>query len=220
MNIALKGVPAVRAALHGARLGAGASFGPAVIESLGLRVLPQSARAVADSLGRHAGEAAVVLKRGGAVVRAGVHEFVLHGGEGVTLRVSPRGGAMASVSRETVRAMGRTTVRGAVAGIGRAAFGGAAAGAVVDGGMASYAAVRAFRRGEINQRQAMRSVGLHAARGAVSGAAGVAAAGIVAAGLAATGVTILAAPVAIPIATMIAVGAAVSQLFDRRFGTV
>ena len=209
----------MRAAIHGARLGAGAAFSPAVIERLGLRVLPQSARMMAASLGRNAGEAALVMRRGGSVMRAGMRELVMHGREGLTLRVSPSGGAVASVSNDAVRAMARTTVRGAISGIGRAAFGGAAAGALVDGGLAGIEAVRAYQRGEINPRQGVRRVGLYAARGAVAGAAGVAAAGVVSAGIAATGFVIVGAPIAIPIATMVAAGAAASKLFDQRFGT-
>jgi len=126
---------------------------------------------------------------------------------------------VATVSGDAVQAMARTTARGAMAGIGRAAFGGAAAGALVDGGLAGVHAVGAFRRGEINPRQAVRKIGIYAARGAVAGAAGVAAAGVVSAGIAATGFTLVGAPVAIPIVTMVAVGAVASKYFDRRFGT-
>jgi hypothetical protein len=205
--------------MHGARLGAGRAFSPAVIEALGLKVLPESARAVASSLGRGAGEAAIVLRRGGAVVKAGAKELVVHGREGVTLRVSPTGGAVASVSGDAVQALARTSVRGAVRGLGRAAIGGAAAGALVDAGFASVDAVRAVRSGELDRRGAVRRVGLYATRGAVAGAAGVTAAGVVSAGLAATGFAIVGAPVAIPIATMVAAGTFASKWFDRRYGT-
>jgi hypothetical protein len=209
----------VRAAIHGARLGAGRAFSPAVIEALGMKVIPESARAVAASLGRNAGEAAIVLKSGRGLVKAGMKELVVHAREGVTLRVSPTGGAVASVSGEAVQALARTSVRGAVRGIGRAALGGAAAGALVDAGFASVEAVRAVQRGEMNRGTAVRRVGLYATRGAVAGAAGVAAAGVVSAGIAATGLTIVGAPVAIPIATMVAAGTVASKWFDRRYGT-
>ena len=218
-QVAAKGLPAMRAAMHGARLGAGKAFSPAVIEALGVSVVPMTAKALATSIGRGAGEAAIVLERGGSVVKAGMRELVVHGKEGMTLRVSPTGGAVATVSGEAVLAMARTGVRGAVRGIGRAALGGAAAGALVDAGFAGLDAARELQRGEIGRRAAAKKVGLHAARGAVSGVAGVAAAGIVSAGIAATGLTIVGAPVAIPIATMVAAGAMTSKWFDRRFGT-
>jgi hypothetical protein len=115
--------------------------------------------------------------------------------------------------------LARTSTRGALVGIGRAAAGGAAAGAVIDGGIAGVQAFLAVRRGEIAPREAVRTVGLYAARGAVAGAVGVAAAGAVAAGMAATGLAVVGAPVAVPFAAMLAVGTLASRAFDRRFGT-
>jgi hypothetical protein len=218
-QIALKGLPTVRAAMHGARLGAGRAFAPAVIEQLGFRVVPSSARAVAQGIARTADEMALVVRRGRSFFRAGAHGLTLHGREGLALNVSARGSAAATVSSDAVQAVARTTTRGAVAGIGRAALGGAAAGAVIDGGIAGIQAAMAVRRGEIAPREAVRHVGIYAARGAVAGAAGVAAAGVVSAGMAATGLAIVGAPVAVPFAAMLAVGAIASRAFDRRFGT-
>jgi hypothetical protein len=209
-HVALQGLPAVRAAMHGARLGAGRAFSPAVVEQLGVAVLP-AAGAVDHALGRGAGEAALVL-------RAGARELVVHARDGLTLRISPTGGAAASVSHDAVRALARTGARGALAGIGRAAMQGATAGAVLDGALAGVAAIRAVRRGEMTGRAAARHVGKRTVRGAVAGAVGVAAAGAVSAGLAAVGLAIVGAPVAIPIATMVATDALATRAFDRLFG--
>jgi hypothetical protein len=102
-------------------------------------------------------------------------------------------------------------------GIGRAALGGAAAGAVLDGVATGVWALRGVRRGSVTRAAAMRKVGKHMARGALSGAAGVAAAGAVSFGMAATGLTV-AGPVVLPIAAMVAMSAVASSTFDRLFG--
>lgn len=217
-DLAAKGIPAVRAALHGARVGAGAAFSPAVVERLGIAVLPVTTRRLGEAIAAATGGTGLVLQRGGATVRAGAREFVLHAKDGLMLRVASKGGVDVAVSRDAVRAIARTSTRGALLGAGRAVLGGAVAGAVLDGAIAGAWALRAVYLGESDARHAARFVAKRAVRGALAGSLGVAAAGIVSAGIAATGISLVGAPVVVPLATMIAAGAAATRVFDRVFG--
>jgi|LNFM01.1.fsa_nt_gb hypothetical protein len=214
-RMALTGVPAVRAALHGARLGAGPGFASEVVERLGIAILPAPAQLVAKGLLQGGRALGVVLARKGAVVRAEAQRVVLHSKDGVQLTVAPGGAVAASASEETVRAIARGTARTALKGIGRAALQGAVAGAVLDGGLAAFGAWRSVRRGELTGRDAGVRVLLGASRGAVAGAAGVAAAGIVSAAVAFTGITVAGAPIVLPIVTMAGAGALAGRVFDR-----
>ena len=204
--LATRGVPAVRAALYGARLGAGAAFSKASLSVLGIGVRSTSAAAAPI-------EAAVGAVGGVPVVRVmGI------AGAGVALRLSPIRGVAATVSEELVSVVARSTVRGALAAVGRATLLGAAGGAVIDAAMAGVALAPGLRAGTVDRRDAAREIGKRAIRGAACGAAGVAAAAAVSAGIAATGFTIASAPVVVPIVTMVAASALVARAFDRRFG--
>jgi hypothetical protein len=212
-GLALIGVPAIRAALHGARIGAGRAFGPVVVRKLGVDVLPGAARALGDAIANATGEAGLVITRGGHVLRTGARELILHTRGGVQLRVTPSG-ARAAASESLVRDIARGSARAAWRGIGRATVYGAAAGAVLDGVAAGTNAYRAVQRGEMDGASALRHVGVHAARGAVVGATGVAAAGAVSVVVAASGLTLLGAPVVLPLATMVTAGALAGRAFD------
>ena len=81
-------------------------------------------------------------------------------------------------------------------------------------------AAHRWRDASIRAKSAARHVGLYAVRGAVAGGVGVAAAGIVSAGMAASGLMVLGAPVAVPLATMLVVECVCEpRRFDRRFDT-
>jgi hypothetical protein len=212
---AMTGVPAVRAALHGARLGAGPGFASDVIERLGISVLPLPAQLVAKGLLRGGKTLGVALGRRGAVLRAEAQRVVLHSRDGVQLTVAPGGSIAASASEDAVRAIAKSTSRAALRGIGRAAAQGAIAGAVLDGGIAAWSAVRSVRKGALSPQDAGVRVLLSASRGAVAGAAGVTAAGLVSAGVAFTGLTIAGAPFVLPIVTMAGASSLVGWAFDR-----
>lgn len=214
-RVAMTGVPAVRAALHGARLGAGPNFAIDVIERLGISVLPAPAQLVAKGLLKGGKTLGVALARRGAVVRAEAQRVVLHAKDGVQLSVAHGGAVAASAAEDTVKSIARGTARTALRGIGRAAMQGAVAGAVLDGGIAALGAWRGVRKGTLTQRDAGVRVLLGASRGAVAGAVGVTAAGIVSAGVAFTGITIAGAPFVLPIVTMAAAGALAGRAFDR-----
>ncbi len=214
-RVAMTGIPAVRAALHGARLGAGRGLTAEVVERLGVSVLPASAQHVARGLLRGGRALGVALARRGAVVRAEAQRVVVQGRDGVGITVAPGGTVAASATEDTVRAIARGTRRAALRGIGRAAAHGALAGAALDGGIAAWSAVRAARTGAITPRHAGVRVLLAASRGALAGAAGVTAAGVVSAGVALTGVTLAGAPVVLPIVTMAGVGGLVARSFDQ-----
>lgn len=214
-RVAMTGVPAVRAALHGARIGAGPHFAVEVIERLGISVLPAPAQLVAKGLLKGGKSLGVALARKGAVVRAEAQRVVLHTGDGVQLTVAPGGSVAASAAEDTVRSIARGSARAALRGIGRAAMQGAVAGAVLDGGIAAIGAWRGVRKGTLTQRDAGVHVLLGASRGAVAGAVGVTAAGLVSAGVAFTGLTLAGAPIVLPIVTMAGAGALAGRAFDR-----
>jgi len=214
-RVAMTGVPAVRAALHGARLGAGPNFALEVVERLGISVLPTPAQLVAKGLLKGGKTLGVALARRGAVLRAEAQRVVVHSADGVHLTVAPGGSVAASAAEDTVRSIARGSARTALRGIGRAAAQGAVAGAVLDGGLAAWTAWRAVRKGALTQREAGVRVLLGASRGAVAGAVGVTAAGLVSAGVAFTGITIAGAPIVLPIVTMAAAGAIAGRAFDR-----
>ncbi len=197
-SLALKGLPAIRAALWGARIGAGALFDRTIVAKLGLEV--------ADELP--------------AVARVGTRRAMILGRRGVALRVTPGGSVGAVVTNGSVAAIARSTTRSAFAGFARAAGHGAIAGAVIDAGFGVVEAARALRSHTLTRREAVALVGKRAARGAVAGGAGVAAAGAASALIAATGLTIIGAPIVVPFVTMAAVGVAASRGFDRLFPDV
>jgi hypothetical protein len=214
-RVAMTGIPAVRAALHGARLGAVGGLTAEVVERLGISVLPLPAQHVARGLLRGGRALGVALARRGAVVRAEARRVVVQGRDGVAVTVAPGGTVAASATEDTVRAIARGSGRAALRGIGRAAAQGAFAGAVLDGGIAAWSALGAVRAGSITPRRAGVRVLLGASRGALAGAAGVTAAGVVSAGVALTGLTIAGAPVVLPIVTMAGVSGVVARSFDR-----
>lgn len=204
-SLAARGVPAVRSAVHGARIGAGADFARATVERLGVTVAAPSARSAASSVGAAATSA---LVKGDLGVARG----------GVALRMTPTGAVAASVTEELVASAARATTRGALAQIGRATAVGALGGAALDAAFAGLEILPRLRDGSLDRAAAAMHVGKRAARGAAAGAAGVAAAGAVSAVVAATGVTLAGAPVVVPLAAMVAAGALASRAFDRRFG--
>jgi hypothetical protein len=195
-EVAAKGIPAIRAALYGARLGAGKAIAPA-LERMGIKI--------ADSVSRE-------------IVKDGARSLAIQSAEGIALEVSQTGGIAASASRSAVHAAANSTVKGALLGIGKAARQGAFAGAAVDTAFAGIDVVRGLRNGTMDRSAAAKLLGKRAVRGAVSGGAGVAAAGAASAAIAATGVSILGAPVVIPVVTMVAAGIVVQKTFDRVFG--
>ncbi len=195
--VAAKGLPALRAALYGARLGAGARLDAAVVERLGVSVLRSGASAlVHDPLG-----------------------VMVRGRDGLALRFSAATGVGAVAHEATITALRHLSVRSALAGLGRATMQGAAAGAVIDGVAGAVEAGVRAQRGDISVRTAAIYAGKRAARGALSGAAGVAAAGAASAALAATGITIVGAPVVLPIVVMVAAGSVASRRLDKLLGT-
>lgn len=204
--LATRGVPAIRSAVSGARLGAGAKFARSTIETLGVRVAGPAAAAFTP-IGSLAKTATGVALR-----EVGVQ------GAGVTLRITPMGGVAATVSEEVVMAAARSTARGAFASIGRATALGALGGAALDAIIAGVEVAPGLHTGTIDRRAAALHVGKRAARGAAAGAAGVAAAGAVSAAVAVTGITFVGTPIVVPLAAMVAAGALVSRAFDRRFG--
>jgi hypothetical protein len=214
-RMAMTGVPAVRAALHGARLGAGPGFALEVVERLGISVLPAPAQLVAKGLLQGGKALGVALARRGAVLRAEAQRVILQTRDGVQLTVAPGGAVTASAAEDTVRSIARGSTRAALSGIGRAAMQGAVAGAALDGGLALLGAWRGMQSGALTGRQAGVRVLLGASRGAVAGAVGVATAGLVSAGVAFAGITVAGAPFVLPIVTMAGAGALASRAFDR-----
>ena len=206
LALATRGVPAVRAAVHGARLGAGARFARSTVEKLGVHVVAAEALSpLAASLAK-ATDGATMREIGIATA-------------GVSLRVTRLGSITATVSEELVHAAARSTARSALATIGRATALGALGGAALDAAWAGFALIPGLRAGTVDGRSAAMHVGKHAARGALAGAASVAAAGAVSAVVAATGITLVGTPVVVPLAAMVAAGALATRAFDRRFGT-
>ncbi|MFO0612317.1 MAG: hypothetical protein U0414_07010 [Polyangiaceae bacterium] len=207
-SMAARGVPAVQAAIHGARIGA-RRFAASTLETLGIKVAPVAAVALRPM------DSSIVAAEGVApMIRL---DSIAR--KGIALGVSPTGGMSATVSQEIVTAAANTTVRGALMNVGRATAVGALGGAAIDVALATLEVVPLVRGNKITRDAAARRVGKRALRGAASGAAGVAAAAIVSAGVAASGLTIAAAPVVVPFVGMMAVGTLVSRAFDRKFGT-
>jgi len=196
IGMAARGLPAIRAALHGARLGAGAAFTPAVVERLGVQVVQDLPNAAQE----------------------GVRAMMVLGKDGVALRMSAVGGVGAVVSQSAVRSVAMSTARAALAGVGRAVRQGAVAGAVVDGMFGVVEGVQAVRAGTLTRKGAAALVGKRAARGAVAGAGGVAAAGAASALVAAAGLALGGAPIVVPFVAMAATGIALSRGFDKLFG--
>lgn len=208
-SMAARGVPAIQAAIHGARLGAGKRFAASTLETLGIKIAPVAALAlkpVQSSI--VAAEGALPTLRVDAITR-----------RGISLGVSGTGGMTATVSQELVTAAAGTTVRTALLNVGRATAVGALGGAAIDVALAGIEMLPLVRGGKISRDVAAKRMGKRALRGAASGAAGVAAAAIVSAGVAASGLTMAAAPVVVPFVGMMAVGSLVSRAFDKRFGT-
>ncbi len=205
--LALRGAPAIRAAVHGARLGAGARFAASTVEALGIRVAKTPVVALAP-----------VEIMADALAKPAAHVAGITRG-GVQLRMSPTGGVTATVSHELVAAAARMSTRGALATIGRATAVGALGGAAIDAAIAGLALVPALRMGTLNKKDAAVHVAKRAARGAAAGAASVAAAGAVSAGVAAVGLTFAGAPVVVPLVAMVTVGSVVTRAIDKRFPT-
>ncbi|MDP3276133.1 MAG: hypothetical protein Q8Q09_13120 [Deltaproteobacteria bacterium] len=214
-RVALMGIPAVRAALHGARLGAGTALTSEVIERLGIAVLPAPAQLIARGIIHGKKQLGVVFSRRGGVLRAEARRVVMHTADGLTLSVSPGGEIAASTSADAVRSLARSSTRAALKGLGRAAVRGAAAGAVIDGSLAALGAWRAHRAGTLDGGQVRTRIALGTARGALAGAVGVGAAGVVSAGVALTGLSIAGAPFVLPLVTMAAASTLVGRVFDR-----
>lgn len=196
LGVATKGLPAIRAALNGARIGAGAAFGPAVVERLGVQVVAEAPVATA----------------------IGARSLMLVGKDGVALQMSGVGRVAASATEGAVRSVSLLSKRAAFAGALRAVRQGAAIGLVVDGAFGAYEAVKGVREGKLDRREGALLVGKRAARGAIAGAGGVAVAGAASAVVAATGLAIGGAPVVVPFVAMAAAGMAISKGFDRIFG--
>jgi len=194
-NVALKGLPAIRAALWGARIGAGALFDRAVVGRLGIEV--------AEELP--------------AVATVGARSAMVLGRDGVAVRLTKGAGVAAVVTEGSVGAIATSTTRSAFFGLAKAARQGAVAGALIDGGFGVFEAVRGMRANQLTRRGAAMLVGKRAARGAVAGGAGVAAAGAASALIAVTGISLVGAPIVFPLVTMAAVGLAASHGFDRLF---
>ncbi len=216
LHLLAKGLPALRAAMHGARLGVGRAGLTDALQRMGIAVLPRAASSGPTAIVAGTAVPAMTLAAAGHVVRAGADAVVLHARDGVSLGVGASGRTIASASTEMVGALGRLAPRGAFAAIGRSTLGGAAAGAVLEAVVASIGIVRSVRRGERSRMDGVRAIGMHAVRGAVSGGVGVASAGVVAAGVAAAGISAAGAPVALPLVTMILAGGAAARWFDRR----
>lgn len=210
--LATRGVPAIRAAISGARLGAGARFAASTLETLGIRVVSSPTTA---QVARQAPVEAIMSAAGGAPLLS----IVAVRRSGIALRLLPTGGVAATVSEEIVSAAARSTVRGALMTIGRATAIGAFGGAAIDAVLAGIAVAPGLRAKTVTGREAAMRIGKRALRGAVAGGAGVVAAGAVSAAVAATGLTLASAPVVVPLVAMVGVGAYASRVFDRRFGT-
>lgn len=206
-SMAARGVPAIQAAIHGARLGAGRTFAATTLQTLGIRVAPLAAALKPVESSIVAAENALPALRVDSITR-----------KGISLGVSSTGGMTATVSQELVTAAAGTTVRTALLNVGRATAVGALGGAAIDVALASFEVLPLVRAGKITRDVAAKRVGKRALRGAASGAAGVAAAALVSAGVAASGLTLAAAPVVIPFVGMMAAGTLVSRAFDKRFG--
>jgi len=198
VDVAAKGLPAVRAAIWGAKLGAGKRFGVSTVEKLGVQVVAEEA-----SLGAR------------ALAITGARTAMIVGKDGVTIGLKPGGAATAAVTESSVRAVARATSRTALAGVARAARQGAVAGALVDGAFGAVEAARAVRAGDLTPKEGMMLAGKRAARGAVVGGVSVAAAGAVSAAIAASGIAVAGAPVIVPLVTMAAAGVVVTRGLDR-----
>lgn len=215
-SLATRGVPAVRSGIFGARLGAGAGFGKSTVEQLGIKVAaPALEAATAIAKGSSALEPTAIAKGAAALVA----REVAVARSGVSLTMNAGGGVAATVTEELVSSVARSTVRRALAQIGRATAFGALGGAAIDAVIAGVEMAPGVRDGSIERNVAARHIGKRAARGATAGAVGVVAAGAVSAAVAAAGITIAGAPVVIPIVAMVAAGAFASRIFDRRFGS-
>lgn len=186
----------MRAALHGARLGAGAALDAKIVERLGIGVVHDLP----------------------ATAREGARALMVVGRDGVALRLAGASGVEATASASAIRAIATSSTRAAFAGVARAARQGALAGALVDGMFGAVEGLRATRAGQMSVRSAATLTAKRAARGATAGAAGVVAAGAASAVIAATGIAIAGAPIVVPLVTMAAAGAAVSHGFDKLFG--
>ncbi len=208
-SMAARGVPAVQAAIHGARIGAGKRFTASTLETLGFKVAPLAVLAVKPV------ESSLVVAEG-ALPMLRLDKITR---KGISLGLSPAGGMTATVSQELVTATAATTARAALMNVGRATAIGALGGAAIDVALAGFEILPLWRGGKITGETAAKRVGKRALRGAASGAAGVAAAAIVSAGVAASGLTMAAAPVVIPFVGMMAAGAMVARAFDKRWGT-
>lgn len=207
-SMAARGVPAVQAAIHGARIGAGKRFAASTLETLGFKVAPLAALAAAKPI-----QSSLIVD--GAVPALRLDQITR---KGISLGLSPAGGMTATVSQELVTAAAGTTVRTALMNAGRATAVGALGGAAIDVALAGLEVLPLLRGGKITGQAAARRIGKRALRGAASGGAGVAAAALVSAGIAASGLTMAAAPVVIPFVGMMAVGTLVSRAFDKRWG--
>ncbi len=196
IGVATKGLPAVRAALWGARIGAGTALDVATVERLGVEVVREAP----------------------SLAKTGVRTAMILGKDGVAVKLGPGGGVTAVVTESSVRSVARATTRTAFAGVARAARQGAVAGAIVDGAFGAVEAIRAVRDGQMSRREGVMLAGKRTARGAVVGGASVAAAGAASAVLAATGIAVAGAPIIVPLVTMAAAGVVVTKGFDRLFG--
>ncbi|MFO0546886.1 MAG: hypothetical protein U0271_00795 [Polyangiaceae bacterium] len=207
-GLAAKGIPAIRAALYGARLGAGAKLDAAVIERLGVRVV-RSLRAAP----------AVATDTVAQAATASARALAIETRDGLSLGVGGARLGQATVTDSAIAAARGLTVRGALVGLGRAASHGAAVGALVDGAIGAVEAGLAVSRGRLTRGEALAFAGKRAARGAASGAAGVAAAGAASALVAAAGISVAGAPFVVPLVAMVAVGTVVSRKVDGVLGT-
>jgi hypothetical protein len=198
-QLAGMGTAALRGALYGARLGAGAAgaaFGRGVVEKLGVEV------------GKRAATTAAMVRNAPSLI-------VEHAG--AALEIGTQGRVAARVSEATLHAIASSTVRGALSQVARATLRGAAAGAAIDAIGSAIGLIGHVRNGSMTKDAAARRVAKRAGRGAVAGAAGVAAASGTAALLAATGLGVLGAPIVVPLVAMAAASSFAMTAFDRRF---
>jgi hypothetical protein len=196
-SVVARGLPALRAAINGARVGAGKAFNAATVESLGIAVIASDASQKLQAI--VPGPLAVAVKSK----------------DGLALRVTALGGVSAGVTESAVAAMSRVPVRQALMGVGKATAQGALAGALVDGALAAFHASKAVKAGEMSTREGAIFTAQRVGRGAAVGGAGVLAAGAASAAVAASGLAVMGAPVVVPLVTMVAVGTVVGRQIDK-----
>lgn len=196
-SVVARGLPALRAAINGARVGAGEAFNAATVERLGIAVIAAETSHKLHSI--VPGPLAIAVKTK----------------DGIAMRVTALGGVSAGITESAVAAMSRVPVRQALMGVGKATAQGALAGALVDGALAAFQARKAVNAGEMTTREGAIFTAQRFGRGAAVGGAGVLAAGAASAAVAASGLAVMGAPVVVPLVTMVAVGTVVGRQIDK-----